>query len=448
MRQLCQWPGFDQTNEEALRFVQKLVDFFTGEYLDVLENAQYNVVYHHDERWPKLSGVPEAELEEDEVEDADAEDEDSESEDEEDEEEVIKGDVSTYQELGAGHATTVEGAAAVAASAAAGAAAGVAIVEGAEAAAAAGAEAGKVARRAIAAAEPRVIRQGTVSRTPEGKTILTKRNGTVVDYVSKAVAVKELTEQTHTHGFDQISAVSQASINAWFKSLWSVSSTSKSTVDSLLARFQYEQYFSTKFQAPTVRLLSNNRAIIWLHLQDGWLKTLKNWTPWSESEAYKFDNWRLAFEVELKLADSDKLEGVSTAWNAKLEDSFVYKEHGKKDDRALKHIYLDFKCTPHLHCYIGCYANFLFQLLSSSTTSRASTVSSTASRSGPSRRFRPSSPTSANTTSPRSSPLAPTFSTPSPSSRLARRCPRRTRSPTSPSRSTPKSRTTATTGPL
>ena len=64
MRQLCQWSGFDQTNEEALRFVQKLVDFFTGEYLDVLENAQYHVVYHHDERWPKLSGVPEAELEE------------------------------------------------------------------------------------------------------------------------------------------------------------------------------------------------------------------------------------------------------------------------------------------------------------------------------------------------------------------------------------------------
>ncbi|EKM50129.1 uncharacterized protein PHACADRAFT_153519 [Phanerochaete carnosa HHB-10118-sp] len=348
MRQLCQWADFDQTNEDALRYVQKLVDFFTGEYLDVLEQAHYNVVYHYDERWPPLSGVPEAEHEEIEAEDAELIDEESDSEDEE---EVVKGDVSTYRELGAGGATIVEG---VAASAAAGAAAGVAIIEGSDAAAsAAGAEAGKAARRALTAkagpVTPRVIRQGTVSRTPEGKTILTKHNGTVVEYVSKAAAVKELIEKTHTHGFDHVSAVSQASINAWFKSLWSVASTSKSTVDSLLSRFAYEQYFSTKFQAPTLRLLSNNRAIIWLHLQDGWLKTLKNWQPWNESEAYKFDNWRLAFEVELKLADSDKLQGVSTAWNAKLEDSFAYKQHGKKDDRVLKHIYLDFKTAEFIH---------------------------------------------------------------------------------------------------
>ena len=83
MRQLCQWPGFDQANEDALRFVQKLVDFFTSEYLDVLEHAQYHVVYHYDERWPKLSGVPEAELEEDEAEDdVEAIDDESDSEDE------------------------------------------------------------------------------------------------------------------------------------------------------------------------------------------------------------------------------------------------------------------------------------------------------------------------------------------------------------------------------
>ena len=86
MRQLCNWPGFDQASEEALRFVQKLVDFFTNDYLDILESAQYHVVYHYDERWPKLTGVAEAEEEEEVHAEADAEiDEvDSESEDEDD----------------------------------------------------------------------------------------------------------------------------------------------------------------------------------------------------------------------------------------------------------------------------------------------------------------------------------------------------------------------------
>ena len=57
MRQFCEFPGFDQTNEESIRFVTRLVDFFTSDYLDVLESAQYHVIYHYDERWPKLSGL-------------------------------------------------------------------------------------------------------------------------------------------------------------------------------------------------------------------------------------------------------------------------------------------------------------------------------------------------------------------------------------------------------
>ena len=50
MRQLCSWPGFESASEEVLRFVQKLVDFFTGDYLDVppenvIDSAHYGYVY-------------------------------------------------------------------------------------------------------------------------------------------------------------------------------------------------------------------------------------------------------------------------------------------------------------------------------------------------------------------------------------------------------------------
>ena len=307
MRQLCSWPGFETASEEVLRFIQKLVEFFTNDYLDILESAHYHVVYHYDERWPKLTGVAEAEEEEEqETHHADAEiDEvESESEDEEeddDEEEEAAGEVRSRElspeDIAAAEAASAAaaaaGAAAGVAAGASGATAGAAAAEGhGKSVAAIGAAAGKAAYSAAIkkskaqakakACTPRAIKQGTVTTTAEGKKILTKHNGTVIPYVSKAAAVKELTEKSHTHGFDHITAVSQASINAWFKSLWSVASSSKSTADSLLSRFSYEQYFSSSFQAPTIRLLSNNKAIIWIHLQDGWLKTLKNWAPCGE----------------------------------------------------------------------------------------------------------------------------------------------------------------------
>lgn len=325
MRQLCNWPGFETASEEGLRFIQKLVDFFTNDYLDILESAQYHIVYHYDERWPKLTGVAEAEEDEVEGEQAAADvveeesDDDEEDDDEDDGLEVdAEGNVRTRglsaEDIAAAEAAS---AAADAADAAAGGAAGGVVGAGAAGGApgdvvsggtisggtlgsgstgvvgSPAAARGKPSASAIAKAKaralrkakactPRAIKQGTVTRTPEGKSILTKHNGVVVPYVSKAAAVKELTEKSHTHGFDHISAVSQASINAWYKSLWSVASSSKSTADSLLARFAYEQYFSTSFQAPTIRLLSDNKAIVWIHLQDGWLKTLKNWAPCGE----------------------------------------------------------------------------------------------------------------------------------------------------------------------
>ena len=300
----------ESAGEEALRFIQKLVDFFTNDYLDILESAQYHVVYHFDERWPKLTGVAEAELDEaEQAAEADAEivEDESDSEDEDEDDEEIEVDESgavrtrelSPEDIAAAEAASI--AAGAVAGGAAGAIAGGAVVGGTVTGGTmSGGTLGKGSSTSVAGSKPsysavakakakakgecapRVIKQGTVTRTAEGKAILTKRNGTVVPYVSKAAAVKEVTEKSHCHGFDHISAVSQASLNAWFKSLWTASSISKSTTDSLLCRFTYEQYFSTSFQAPTIRLLSDNKVIIWIHLQDGWLKTLKNWSPWSE----------------------------------------------------------------------------------------------------------------------------------------------------------------------
>ncbi len=248
MRQFCNYSAFDQTNEEAVRYLTRLVDFFTSDYLDVLESAQYHVCYHYDARWPQLSGLEDAERIEEAEEESDSEDE-----------------AETEAEI-----------AAAAAAAAVAVAAGEA---GVETAAGAGAvEGGK----AVASRAGRATRQasGQITRTIDGRVVTS--HGVATTYVSKAAAWKEITEKTDMQGFDHVSAVSQAAINAYFKSLWTAAQSSKNAVDATLARYTYEQYFSSSFQPMNVRLLSNGRAIVWVHLQEGWLKTLRNWLPWSE----------------------------------------------------------------------------------------------------------------------------------------------------------------------
>lgn len=59
------------------------------------------------------------------------------------------------------------------------------------------------------------------------------------------------------------------------------------------------------------------------------------------SDQYDFEEWRLAFEVDLKMIAHDELEDVSSSWKSKFEESFAFKHHGSHKDRELRHIYLD-----------------------------------------------------------------------------------------------------------
>ncbi|PSR75858.1 hypothetical protein PHLCEN_2v8772 [Hermanssonia centrifuga] len=146
------------------------------------------------------------------------------------------------------------------------------------------------------------------------------------------------------HGFDQITTITQTAINEYFWSTWSGAQNSKSVVGTALASWSYNNLFSADFAPPTVRLLEPGdngiKAIVWIHLRKGHLKGLRDWKPWTEGEQYSFEDCHLAFETELKIADHDELKDLSL-WASHVEDSFVYKEHGAKADRILKHICLD-----------------------------------------------------------------------------------------------------------
>ncbi|OBZ68799.1 hypothetical protein A0H81_11368 [Grifola frondosa] len=153
-------------------------------------------------------------------------------------------------------------------------------------------------------------------------------------------------------GVEEVIALSQNSINAHFDNLWAnaQSQTSSAFTSHILAKWNYEHYFSATFRPLTVRLLSNGKALIWVHLAHGFLKTLKDWFLWSEGKHYDFEDWRLAFEVDLKMCSHrDLVTDVSEKWLNEYKESVVFKEHGSQQDRVLKHLYLDLHDTEFLH---------------------------------------------------------------------------------------------------
>ncbi|PCH38353.1 hypothetical protein WOLCODRAFT_115316 [Wolfiporia cocos MD-104 SS10] len=257
--QFCAFTGLDEHDEIALTFCSRLVEFFSGEYLDILETVDFHVVYFYDTRWPVVTTIgSESEIEIDSV-----------------------IDVETFDEKESWSLTTPE-----------------------------------------------------------------TRSTHIAEW-------KETITRCDMLGFDQITAVSQSTINVHYKTLRNLALESNGAeYFSALSSWTYDQYFHSTFRSLAVRLLSNGRAIVWVRMKHGWLKTLRNWLPWSESEKYHFEGWHLAFEVEIKKCTHSSLD-VSETFLNKYKDSLIWKEHGDRSDRILEHIYLDLRNAEFLHEFSG-----------------------------------------------------------------------------------------------
>ncbi|TCD65183.1 hypothetical protein EIP91_003005 [Steccherinum ochraceum] len=163
---------------------------------------------------------------------------------------------------------------------------------------------------------------------------------------ASSIEWKTISEKVDLGGFDSVTAISQGGIIAQFLSLWTSAHTSK---DASLLKWSYDDFFQASFKPMTLRLLSNGRAIVWINLAEGFLRTLKNWMPWREGNKYSFEDWSLAFEVDIKMCNHTELHETESSWHTKFEGSAAYKEHGTKTDRVLKHIYLDFHSAEFVH---------------------------------------------------------------------------------------------------
>ena len=93
--------------------------------------------------------------------------------------------------------------------------------------------------------------------------------------VSKTAAWRHIIQNSDIGVYDQITALSEASINGHFRS--------SATAGSTLSEWTFESYFNAKFEPPTIRLMADKgTAIIFIHLKSGTLRHLRNFQLHSE----------------------------------------------------------------------------------------------------------------------------------------------------------------------
>ncbi|EKM54017.1 uncharacterized protein PHACADRAFT_196455 [Phanerochaete carnosa HHB-10118-sp] len=137
----------------------------------------------------------------------------------------------------------------------------------------------------------------------------------------------EVAQKSDMYGFDQITALSQAAINMYYRSIWT----------------------QAEFKPPTVRLRGDGRAIVFLYIKRGFLKPLRNGAPYPDGDKFEFEDWRIAFEADLKMCDHSALTEIGPEWQAAFKKSRVYEQYGTSEIVDFKHIYLDFQNVTFLH---------------------------------------------------------------------------------------------------
>ena len=79
-------------------------------------------------------------------------------------------------------------------------------------------------------------------------------------------------QQLAFYDFDEITALSEEGINRLFASLWHVESRRQN--DNLLTNLAIDR-FKADFSAPTIRLMSNGKAMVWVTVKKGEIVVVK-----------------------------------------------------------------------------------------------------------------------------------------------------------------------------
>ncbi|KAI0776553.1 hypothetical protein BD413DRAFT_610174 [Trametes elegans] len=161
-------------------------------------------------------------------------------------------------------------------------------------------------------------------------------------------ASSEEARETNMFGFDQVVAISPESINAYFATL-------SERPASSLKTWSYREIFNATFKRPSLRLLSDNKAVLWVYLQESSFNPIESsQIPSADDEEVAQKpkrtvlNSRLAFLVELNSCTHHELVGATSET---FKTTPVVSVHGDKEDRDIVHIYLNFENARYLHKY-------------------------------------------------------------------------------------------------
>ncbi|EKM54032.1 uncharacterized protein PHACADRAFT_257621 [Phanerochaete carnosa HHB-10118-sp] len=237
---------FDSEDGTVLTWVDYIISFISDEYLNIIENAGYNIIYEHDLRWRSITGYGE---------DGD-----------------INIDESAVWYAGRD-----------------------------------GAEGGGMHTRTTA--WRRIIQEGDMC------------------------------------GYDQITALSETAVNRYMA--------------SVMTSWQFEDKFKVTFKAPVVRLRNDGTAILVINLKDGFLQPMSSYQSEASTENFSYQNWRIAFQVSVKMVDHASLVQDLADWEAIFRESPAYKEsmsakppnlrEVSESDVDFKHIILDFSQMQFRH---------------------------------------------------------------------------------------------------
>ncbi|GJJ16055.1 hypothetical protein Clacol_010334 [Clathrus columnatus] len=144
-------------------------------------------------------------------------------------------------------------------------------------------------------------------------------------------------KNTDSGEYDFLQVISVAGIVEHFKNLWVSYQTKAEAYAQCLVKWTYEEEFKASFGAINIKFLTGEKAMVWIHLEDCWLKSLNG------DKHDTFMDWSIAFEVHLKVLEHEKVAKKSSSWFERFKESIAWKLHGHKEDsRTLHHLGLDF----------------------------------------------------------------------------------------------------------